>query len=264
VSGDIIVIGGRVVLANDTERHARVIAGTTHITGAISGSANITTRNLVLSDSAPIAGNIVYFAPLEARKSSGTQLTGTLHFNNISEMSQAGVIDRAVVTFLHFWTVLRFVTTLLLTFLIIYMFRVLAQQTARYVTDSFLSTTFIGFGVLLLTPLAGVIIALSLILLPIAMLIGLYYIILLILAPAIAGIALGALLKKAFSKEGVFEISFRTAALGVIVLTLVRFVPVIGDVVHIVFFVAALGAMWRYMYTNVRHRELRVLAKPTE
>ena len=78
------------------------------------------------------------------------------------------------------------------------------------------------------------------------------YIFALIITTSVASIAVGALIKRAFSKEDVLEVSFSTASIGVVILTLLQFVPFVGEVTRFVFFMAAFGAIWKYIYSQIR------------
>jgi hypothetical protein len=55
-------------------------------------------------------------------------------------------------------------------------------------------------------------------------------------------------LKKTFTKNKNLEVSFNTAAIGVVVLTLLQFVSVIGDITRFVSFLQPVGSIWIYLY----------------
>lgn len=259
--GELLAVGARVQVDSTLEKHARIVAASTVIGGTITSSANITTESLTLTDTAVVPGAIVYFSPKEAVRAPAASVAGSVTFNRVESFRDSGALEQAVLTFLNFWMVLRFVTTLLLTFLLVYLFRVFSQRTTEFVLMSFgrsvLTGVLTGIGVLI----GSSILFLSLILMPVALLAVLVYICVLIIASAVASIAVGALIKRAFTPGSPLEVSFKTAALGVVLLTLVQFVPLVGEATNLIFFVAAFGAVWRYVYEHIRWRELSLFEK---
>jgi cytoskeletal protein CcmA (bactofilin family) len=256
VNGELMIVGGQVTADTTLKKHARIVAASVLLGGTIETSANITTQRFELTDTAHVPGSIVYFAPQEVYRPAGADVSGTLNFNKIETTLEHGVVERAVVNFLNFWIVLRFVTTLMLAFLLVYIFRVFSQTVTEYVLRSFGTSMLIGTGVLFLMPITGVVLLASLILSPVAVLLALFYIAALIISSAVAAIAVGALVIRSFSKTSALEVSFRGASLGVVLLTVVQFVPFVGEATRIVFFLVALGAVWKYIYEHIRRREI--------
>ncbi len=261
VNGELMIVGGQVVTDTVLKKHTRIVAASVMLGGTVETSANITTQRFELTETARIPGSVVYFAPQEVYRPSGADVSGTLNFNKIETTLEHGVVERAVVNFLNFWIVLRFVTTLMLAFLLVYIFRVFSQTTTEYVLRSFGTSMLIGVGVLFLMPVVGVVLLASLILSPVAILLALFYVAALIVSSAVSAIAVGALVIRSFSKQSALEVSFRGASLGVVLLTVVQFVPLVGEATRIVFFLVALGAVWKYIYEHVRRREITLFKK---
>lgn len=261
IQGEVLIVGGEVFFDASPVKHIRIIGGTVSIGGTITNTANITTQRLSFADTAKISGSIVYFAPQEFIKNAKSEITGSVNFNKINSIRENGIIEHAVVSFLNFWIVLRFVTTVVLTFLLVFMFRVFSQKTTEHVLRSFGSSVAIGALTTLFLPVVGIICLASLILLPVALLLGLAYAFVMIVASSVAGIAVGALMKRVFSKSDTLEVSFHTAVIGVVLLTLIQFVPVVGEITRLIFFLAAFGAIWRYVYESIRWRKILLFEK---
>lgn len=261
ISGETLIVGGTVVFDAAPTKHIRIIGGAVTIGGTIAQTANITTQRLQFTNTANIPGSIVYFAPQEFTKDDGAIITGTVKFNKINSIRENGIVEHAVVSFLNFWIVLRFVTTLMLTFLIVFIFKVFTQKTTEHMLQKFGSSVAIGAATIIFLPVAGIIFLASLILFPVALLLGLAYIFIMIIASSLAGVAVGALIKRVFTKTDTIEVSFHTAVIGVVLLTLIQFVPVVGELTRFVFFLAAVGAIWRYVYESVRWRKILLFEK---
>ena len=254
VGGDIILVGGRISLDGTglATTSLWAVGGNVKLKGELGGNNTITTQQLDLEDNTKILGALNYFSPGELSKGSNVDVVGPVNFNRVSSIKDNGVIKQAVISFLNFWILLRFITTLLLTFLIVYIFKSFAQKTAEYTLDSFFPSFLIGLLISILMPVIILILFMSLILIPISILLTLSYFFIFIVSTAVSGIAVGALIKKAFSKEGLIEVTFNTAALGVVIITLLQFVPFVGEITRTLFFLAAFGAVWRHIYTQIR------------
>ena len=70
-----------------------------------------------------------------------------------------------------------------------------------------------------------------------------------------AGIILGTLIHRLIKKADHTEINFQNTTIGVIILTVLQFVPVLGEITRLVFLVVAIGAIVNYLYQGIRFRK---------
>lgn len=252
IGGDLILIGASVSLENETNTPVLVISGVTLISGKILGTANITSEKIDILKDAEINGELSYFSPRQAILEEGSKVSGSVSFNKVDSIRENGLVQHTIVSFLNFWMLFRFVTTLILTFVLVYVFKIFSQKTSLKSIQSFWKSLLIGLVSFIFIPVVVIIFLASLILFPIAILLGMLYVGVFIISTSIAGIALGALMKKTFSKNKTLEVSFQTATLGVIILTLLQFVPVLGDITRFLFILSAFGSVWFYFYEKVR------------
>ncbi len=252
IGGDIILIGGIVHLNNTSERHIRIVSRSTIISGKVLGTANITSENIQVLKDAEVSGEMSYFSPRQAHVEDGAKVSGSINFNKVDSLRENGLVKHSIVSFLNFWMLFRFITSLVLTFILVYVFKIFSQKTATQTLKSFWKSLLVGLVCLIFIPIIVVISLISLILLPVGGLIFMIYLGAFIISNSIAGIALGAFMKKAFSKSDNIEVSFQTAAIGITFLTLLQFVPTLGDATRFVFILAAFGAIWVYLYEKVR------------
>ena len=185
-------------------------------------------KRQTLESGSRVSGTLNYFSPNELEQNEDVNISGTVNFNRVESVQENGVIQQAIVNFLNFWILLRFITTLLLTFLIVYIFKVFSQKTTEFSIRSFFPSFITGILVAIALPVVALVAFISLILLPISILLILTYIFALIITTSVASIAVGALIKRAFSKEDVLEVSFSTASIGVVILTVLKFGPFVG------------------------------------
>lgn len=270
VLGDLFVVAGKVDLINGAKisgesifvtaemdqsaalvSPSKILAGAIFLNSQVASSTEITTQKIVVGGSADISGNLRYFAPNKAEIISGSKVTGDVSFNAIKTIRERGVVKSAVLNLLSFWIIFKFLTTLILAFIATYVFRVFTQNVTNLAIGSMIRSFFSGVGALILIPIVSLILIVSLIALPIGFLFMLAYIFALIISPSISGVIIGTLLFGIFEEGEKHRITFGKSAVGIVLLTALQFVPVIGELTKFLFTVVAIGAITRYTYGYV-------------
>jgi hypothetical protein len=177
VGGNLILIGGVVHLENTNQNHIRVISGNTIVSGKIYGTANVTSEKISILKNSEVKGEFSYFSPRQAFVEEGANVSGGVSFNKVDSIRENGLIKHAIVSFLNFWMLFRFITTLILTFILVYVFKIFSQKTAftKY-REFFGKVLAVGLLCFIFIPIAIVVLLASLILLPVAILIGMIYV----------------------------------------------------------------------------------------
>ncbi len=248
IKGQALFVGGETFLYSSIINPIKIISAKTLINSEINSDIEITTQKLIFGNSAKINNGITYYAPKRAIEENGSSVTGQVNFNQITPLKDISFVKRAIINFVSFWLILKFVTTLLIAFIFAYIFRIFTKKVTDLSLDSFGKSLLYGILIIILIPLIIALLIVSLIAFPIAILIGLIFISLLIIIPAISGIVAGALIRKIFSKKDNYIIDFSTVAIGVVALTFVSFVPYIGDITKLLLNLVAIGAVGRHVY----------------
>ncbi len=248
VNGESIFVGAQLTQESILKQKTKILAGTVYLNNEVAGEAGVTTQKITFGDHAKISGNFRYYAPDKAEKIDGAETTGTIIFNEIKSIRETGVVKSTILNLLSFWIILKFITTLIVAFALVYIFKVFAQGVTNLAIDSFVKNLLAGSIALVFVPVLVAILFVSLVAMPIGFLIFLVYIFMLIISPALASIVIGSLVGKMFEKEGEVGhyISFRTVAIGVILFTVLQFVPYLGGLTRLIFTLVAIGAICRY------------------
>ena len=266
IEGDLIIIGGRVNLLNEAnikgetliiggkinqnanlENETNIIAASVNLNNEISGQTEITTQNIIFDSEANITGVLYYYAPTKALERLGFQNNGRINFNQISTIRETGFVKTLVINVISFWLVVKFVTTLILAFFLIYVFKVFAQSVSNIATKSTIKSFLTGFFSLILAPIIFVLLSVSLIGLPIGFLLLFVYIIIWSLASAVSGIFVGTMGSYVLEKNPEKKVLFSNTVLGVVLLTVIQFVPYFGDLTILILNFIAVGAIIRYI-----------------
>lgn len=216
------------------------------LSGEIGGDARILAKRIVLAPGARIAGDLLYAGTSKPEIAEGAFVVGTIgeldmdlpEFEGISERSIfAGGIVAGLAFFLGLIllaAVFQFVVPNLLA---------RAATTAREQTWSTLGR---GVVVLLLTPVVGILLMVSIVGIPIA-LVGLAaFFVLIALAKVSIAYCIGLYLRHLFGrKEAVAGWRSRTlwTALGITLLVIIVLVPFVGPVIGLLALIAGLGAL---------------------
>ena len=245
IENEIVTVGGTVTINGPLKTELKVVAGTTKLNGSLSGTTEIMTQGLVIGDTADIEGNFSYYAPQSFIKEEGAVVSGTISFNEINSIRDTSFIKKIIVSFLSFWFLLRFITTLILAFILIYVFRVFSQGVTDLSMKSFWKSLLAGILIIIFAPLIILILFVSLVALPIGFLLIIALMFIAIIIPAIAGILIGTWSKQYLSKNSNSEIDLKGATIGVIILTILQFVPYIGNFIRAIIYIVILGAIIR-------------------
>jgi len=248
---DVLLIGGEINFQSDSNKRLKVVSGKVLINGNINGDSEITTQSLQIGSDAKINGNFSYYSPQKFSENEGAEILGIINYNKIDTIQDTGFIKQAIVNFLNFWLLLRFITTLIIAFILVYVFRVFSAGVNEIAVSSFFKSLFAGLLLLILLPTATLIFIISLVGMPIGFLLLTMFISALIITPAVSGIFIGGWVRKMLGKTDEYLVDFHSATVGVILFTILQFVPVIGEFMRLIFILVALGAMVRYSYRAI-------------
>ena len=251
INGQSLLIGGETFVNSHFANTLKIISAKTIINGEINSSPEITTQNLIFGSNSKINNGATYYAPVKATEESGSNISGQVNFNQIAPLKDVSFVKRAIINFVSFWLILKFVTTLLLAFILAYIFRIFTKNVVDISLLSFGKSLLTGLIFIIITPIIIALLLISLIASPIAILITILFIALLMIIPAISGIMVGALIRKLINKDDKHIIDFSTVAIGVVALTFIGFVPYLGDITKFILGLVAIGATARYFHIKI-------------
>ncbi|HEY0979654.1 MAG TPA: hypothetical protein VGE23_02350 [Candidatus Paceibacterota bacterium] len=274
VAGDLALAGGTIV-ASTTASDIRAIGGTVSITGSsgrtvVYGSdvrlagtfasdvEIVATDRLTLAEGTVILGNLRYDAPQQAGIPASAQIEGEVTYTGASsylptaEEAQTFAIAGAGV-----FLIVRMLAVLIGAALLAGLFPVFSQKVAdRVLAHSpgrFALLALLGFAIVFATPMLILLLLVSFVGTAVAIVLLLGYLLLLMLGYLYAGVIAGAALGRGLLKRP--QVSWRIALLGMLALYLVGLVPVLGDLITFVLFLAATGALtaiaYRFSFKNL-------------
>lgn len=252
ITGDVILLGGQVVLHNKITKKLKIIAADVLINGSLEGETDITSPTVVFGNQATVAGKVTYFSHRPARIETGAQGTEKISFNQIQWIKETSPVKEFATNFVNFWLLLQFINTLLLSFILLFVFKPFSQQVVTYGIKSFWKNVIIGLITVILVPILSVIFVASLFALPLGIILILAFAIVYIITAAYKAMIAGMLVDRFVFRRKNDEISFRIAAVGAVVVSLFHFIPFVGSVLHAILFFATIGIIYRQLFVMIK------------
>lgn len=253
VSGDVIIIGGQLIADGAINGAARLYGGDITVNGLIGRFVSIRAGNSVtFGDRTIIGESLTYSAPQEALVSEKAQLGADVTFHEL-DISARSLGPTGLTAILAAVAGLIFVTKLLAgvvaTIALVLLVPRFSITVAESAFQNFWKAVGIGFIIFIVVPAAILVLAITIVGSMVALVAGILYALVLLLASLYAGVLAGSLIARRLKKESV--VSWKWAALGFFVLFAVSLLPFIGWIFTFVLFLAALGTLGLATYNQV-------------
>jgi cytoskeletal protein CcmA (bactofilin family) len=247
VTGDVLVGGGSVIIEGDISGKTRIAGGDVRINGTIGGDLEVMAQRITLGSGAEIKGNFNYRSGSEAVIESGAVVGGETHFQKSTSFERKGS-KKGVFAFVSFWIILKLLMFVLLGLIMVLVFKNNSRAILKRSTDKFWIEFLRGLIAFIVMPIVAVLAVVTLIGMPLGVIIGMAYIIFIILAKVFAGVIFGSWLHKILRKKESFELNWQIAVMGIIVLYVISWIPILGWLLCAVFFLASFGGLLKIWY----------------
>jgi len=249
IGGDLVVLGGTVNINGPVRGNVYFRGGDATINAAVSGSVNATARTLSFGSQAAIGGQLVYSTPAPAQIADGV-VNGTVAYKKTAS-SNSGSAQNAFAAFFTISLLIKLISLFVLALIFSTVFK---HRTSTIVKNAF--TRFgwdilHGFSALVLIPFAALILLVTLIGAPLALLAFCVYGILLVLAGVLTPVLVGAWIWKLAKKTPEYTVNVYSILIGVIVYGLASLVPFVGWIFDLIFMLVGLGALSRAALSGI-------------
>jgi hypothetical protein len=250
VEGGLTIGGGEVDVNGRVGKYLQVGAGSAHVDAHVGGDVDVSSGELSIGPGAVIDGTLNYYGPRPATVAEGAQIKGGMHYferKQWGHQGRTGGFGPGAWLWLIGWIIAG---SILLA---------LWPGFVRSVTDAALQrpgmALLLGFGVLVCAPIAVLLLMVTVIGIPLALLGICLYLLLLPLGYLASAAAIGEWVLARMRHGG--EILMRQRLLMLLAMLVVLFVvtrvPVLGGIVSLVLIVAGIGSL--VMAGMARHRE---------
>lgn len=269
VNGEVLGAGGEISFSSNSiiEKDVNLVAGdisfdgiikgkidaraeTIEINGKVDGDINIKAEELKIGKDANIAGILVYESPKQAIITEGAIIKNPVQFKKIEKPFKKTKNPATHILSWFIWTA----SYLALALVFFFMFQKKTKEIIGYIENSFKNfwkELLTGFVILIVLPIVMIAVAITVIGIPFSLIALLSYILVLILAHALAGIMFGAWLWKIFTKSKEYQLNWKIIVLGIVTLNLISLVPYIGCIIGWILYIFACGILWHFGYRRI-------------
>lgn len=249
VSGRAWLAGGNVEVAGSIGKELKAAAGTISLSGQVQGDVDLVAREVEILPTARISGNLTYRSPQTARIDQAAQIGGTVTHLRYEMPERATRTIRAIFGVFRVMFFLGLIVAGIVLFLLLPNFTVSAARTIR--SDPWKSLG-LGFALLVATPIAGVLLMITILGVPLALTLFALYFVSLLLGFLTAAFFVGDLGGRLLRREPELSKGWRILSLivALIVLALLRLIPIAGGLILFLALLFGLGAWSLHLYRS--------------
>ena len=257
VGKDLVVLGGRVVVQGNVNGKVRVIGGEVVLDSIITGNVDIKASDgITVGDNAIIMVDLLYSGEDESvlAVSEKAVIAGETIFKE-GKIISASTFKTAMFAFFSTFLLIKLITILVVVALATIFLKKFSNNIAKSAVEHLGKKTLWGFISLIVIPVAVAIFFASVFGIALGLL-GLFgYIMLLVLAGVYSGVIFGAWMDKlVVRKQEEVTVDWKNGVLGVVALTLIIQIPIIGGLAGFFFLLLSLGSIstltYNYLWTR--------------
>lgn len=257
VKGDLIIGGGTVDIQCPVAGNVLIGGGEVTVNSKIGGFVKIKAEKIRIGESAEIERDLKYTSPEEAEIHENAKIAGAIDF---SQKAIKGVskpyATGAIFEILSVLFLLKILISIATGLVLIYFFKNIIKTAATEGMGNVWGSLGLGFAVLILTPVLGIILAVTVIGVYLTGLLSVAYVLLVMLSSVIANIIFGSWLIKVTKKKNTYSIRWQEVVVGVIVLKIIWLVPFVGWLICFIFMLISLGAMSKLIQKSITKARL--------
>lgn len=261
IGGSITGAGGMFALYGDIGKDIRAAVGQMTLGDTVGGNIFTYTGQLSVSPSANIAGDIVYWSNQKIEVASGAAITGKisqnlLPKNKVSSRVESTKFVPMIATFATFGKIISFIASFIVGLLFVTFFPLYANKLVAATQKDYWKNVGIGLLAIIVAPIMIILLLLTLIGIPLAILAGMMFGFSLYASMIVASIVIGKWIVKYITKK---EHVIWSLFVGLIAYEIVSLIPVLGWAFSAIFIAAGLGAILmerKRNYLQLREKKL--------
>lgn len=250
IEGDVVAGAGVLIIDGIVNGNVKVGSGALIINGQINGDIEAEAEEVQFGKNAIVAGDVTYKAFTEAKIEEGAQLNGTINFEERERGTVNQQAGEAIFAFIGAAWLVKLLMQLAVALVLLWFAPRALSHIATRISEKFSRELLRGFIFLVVTPIAVILLMVSVIGIMLAIPIILLYSAMLIIAKVLAAVVLGEILWKWF-KLSAPAVNWKSIVLGVVVINIVSLVPVLGWIVVFLLFCASLGSLSNHLYQHL-------------
>ncbi len=251
IGGDVLWGGGTIRIEAPVAGSLMLAGGNVYINSPIKGNVEFKGDKLTLGSGAVIQGNLTYASANPADIQQGAVVRGETKYEK-QESKANGAMKAGIATFLTLALLAKFLMTLASALAFGLIFQKYAIAMVRGAAAGPLLELGRGFAVVVITPIASVVLLVTVLGIPLGLL-GLVAFVAMCIFASIAGpIVLGSVVHKLTMKPNDYQVTWLTILIGVVLYSILGWIPIIGWLARFVIFLITLGATMKIKWDVVK------------
>lgn len=260
VLGETIILGGSLIHEGDILGETKIISGKVVLDGEFGSDLTVTTQELITQPGLVLntQKNNLYYAPREALLTP--EVAESLRYNQTSAWYKNKDFRSTASAFFGFWTLLKFITSGLLIFLMYFVFKDFIERIKQQGSEGWLKSGIVGLIAIFALPTLSILLIVSLIGLPIGILLMLLFWSLLVIRISLTSFILSVWLRRMwahYTQKKFSETNYQAilwALIALIILSGVGYIPYVGSILVNGLTLVALGATLIIIYKSIFRR----------
>ena len=239
--------GGSIILNNNIKGSVNIQGGEVYINGTIGGPVDITSEKLTFGPRSTITGPVTYKGPQQAVVESGA-VVPEINFTVRAEQRNKGPFTPAFFTAGLF---VMFVAKLLAALLFYKFFGRTAETVATTAYTKPWQSLGIGFVGMIVVPISVFILLITVFGFYIAMIVGLWFAVAMLLTGIMTAIFIGASVFKWIQRAKELQFSWWSLVAGIVVLGALKLIPIVGWLVLLILFLMTFGGVLQTIKSQI-------------
>ncbi len=258
IAGSVTAAGGEVHLLSPVGKNVKIATGSLFLNAPVVGSADLAVREMSFGESAQIGGDLSYMSENEIVVNEDVVVGNVAHKFPPQELqkSERERTEHVVGRAFAFVGLLGLIAKLFIGLLFIHVLPAFSKKAANNLRVQPWRSLGTGFLVVVLTPILIIALISTIVGLPVAFIFLVGYILAMYLSPVIVMLALGQLAAKHFNQKWNDALAF---VIGLLVLFLLRFIPVVNVLSTMVVTLLGVGVLMNTkleVYKDLRKKNL--------
>ncbi|OGG72526.1 hypothetical protein A3A38_04170 [Candidatus Kaiserbacteria bacterium RIFCSPLOWO2_01_FULL_53_17] len=240
VGGDVLWGGGTLRIEAPVAGDLKLGGGNVYINAPIRGNVEFMGEKLTLGSAAVIQGNLTYTSPEEAVMEEGAVVRGATDYTK-KETKAREAARFGLAAFLSIAILMKFLMLFASALVVGLIFQRYAVSLVNSAVAQPLMGLGRGFAVLVLTPIASIILLITVLGVPLGILGLIAFAGMIVFASILVPILLGSLVHKWVMKPAGYEVTWLTILIGAVLATILGWIPIVGWIVKFAVLLVALG-----------------------
>jgi len=235
IRGGVVAAGGSILIETPVAKNVNVAGGNVTLSSLVSGNLAAATSRLILTSKAAVNGDLNYTSQNDASIDSSAIISGKVTKTAIREDSNGSPLSRKIA-----FIIFGFLSTLVVGFLFLRFLPKFSLVTVHKIGEAFWASLGLGFAILFLAPIGIIILMVTLIGIPLALLILATYMVGLYLSSVVfmywAGTWISKLTRLELNK-------YLVLVLGALIYWAIGLIPLLGGLTSFIGVMLGLGAL---------------------